>query len=378
MAGLTNAGFEKDSLEEIVSRIRGKLDAINPGFDFSPDSPDGQLVDIMAYEIFTLWSQLSDVYNSYDPDEAQGSALRNIGLITGIPYGNADRSYATIELQGTTGTVIPKNSQVSDADGNIFYFAFQTTIPSNAQVICETAGPIVVDANTITTIVTPVTGWTGITQTTDGVIGRVAQTPQEYRNLRTATVMRNGTSVADTMQARLLETGILQATVFNNDDTITVDGVPANTIRVTVGEVGDVTDDTIASVIFETNAAGCPTFGTTTVAITDTQGFPHDINFVKATGITIKIVLDVTYLDEESAGAEEQIKTALLGYINNLLSGEDVIYSHLYQYITPYGKAQVNTLTIHRDGDSPGVINLPISDIEYATMVDADITFSVT
>ena len=374
MAGLTSSGFVPETLEDIQERIKGKLELINPGFDFSPESPDGQLVEIFAFELWNAWTQLDLVYNSYNPAVATGAALRNIGLISGLTYGTANRSYATIELQGTAGTVVPANSIVTDDDGNEFYVAFNTTIPSNAQVISRVPGPIPVPISTLTTITTPISGWTSITQTTAGTIGTLADSEQKYRNLRQTTVMRNYTSVVDTMQARLLELGVDQASVFNNDAIITVDGVPANTIAVTVGEVGTVTDESIATVIFETNAVGCPTFGSTTTSITDVQGFSHDINFTKASAVTIEIEMDITFLDTESAGAIEQIKAALVGHIESLLAGEDVIWSRLFTYITPYGKAQVNTLTIARAGDAQGTANLVMTDTEYASMLTTDIT----
>ena len=375
MAGLTSSGFEVDTLSEIQGRIRGKLELINPGFDFSADSPDGQLIDIMTYEIFLLWTQLGSVYQSYDPQVAQGAALRNIGTITGIPFGNAQRSYATVELTGTQGSVVPANSLFADADGNQFYVTHSTTIPNNTQVVCTIPGPIPVTAGTITTIVTPVNGLTSIAQATDGVIGTVAQTDQEYRNLRQATVMRNATSVGDLMQARLLETGVQQATVFNNTDVITVDGVPAGTIRVTVGEVGDVTDQTIASVIFESNSAGCPTHGTTTEAVIDSQGYSHDVNFVKATEVPIHMTVQVTFLDDETAGLIETMKANLAAEINALLSGQDVIYTRMFGPITRAGNVQIDFLELGRSGAEVGA-NTVISDIEFAScdVANLDIT----
>lgn len=379
MAGLTSSGFEPETLSEIQERIKGKLEQINPGFDFSPESPDGQLIEIMSFELWTAWNQLSMVYNSFNPALATGSALRNIGLITGAPFGNANRSYATIETQGTAGTLIPKNSLVADADGFEYYLANAVTVPNNAQVVCLTPGDVPVPANTITSIVSTVSGWTGVTQTTDGVIGSQPMTDQEYRNRRTATIMRNYTSTVDTMQARLLELGVEQATVYNNSDVTTQNGVPANTVAVTIGDQAGVTDESIASVIFETNAVGCPTHGTTLVPIVDQQGYSHDVRFTKAVAVPIELVVDVTYLSDDSAGAAEAIQEGLLSYVNGLLAGEDVVWSRLFQYITPYAKAKVNTLTVGTvAAASPGTIDVPISDTEFATLAIGNISFSET
>ena len=256
MAGLTSSGFVPETYQTITDRMQAKYDANNPGFNFDPESPDGQQLAIFAYELSQAWAQLDLVYKSYDPKQATGAALRNLGLITGVPYGTANRSYTNIEFVGTAGTVVPADSLFTDADGNEYYLAFDTVIPSDGQVICRTPGPVPVVAGTVVNVVTPIAGLSWITHLTDGVAGSKAMTDQEYRNLRTATVMRQHTGVVDTMKARLLELGLAQADVFNNDSLITVDSVPAQTIRVTVGEVGIVTDQQIALTILNANAIG--------------------------------------------------------------------------------------------------------------------------
>ena len=384
MAGLTNSGFVPETLEAITERIQGKLENFSPGFDFSPESPDGQLINIMAYEIFTTWTQLSLVYDSYNPSLATGAALRNIGLITGLPYGAAKRSTATLELQGTAGTIVPKSTRVSDNLGNLFYVVFDTTVPSNAQVIAEVPGPIPVVPGSITTIITPIVGLSGITQTTAGVIGGKAQSDQEFRNLRQATVMRNNSSVADTMQARILELGAEQAKIVNNDDPVATlpDGTPPNTIQVIVGEVGNVTDAEIARVILETKPMGCPTYLDPiigiTVVVTDAQGYDHTINFSKAVQVEIEMNIDVTYLSLDNAGSETEMRNALVTHVNSLVAGDDVVWSRLFSFITPYGKAQINSLNIGRLGGTLSAANVALTTGEFANQVGTNITITVT
>jgi len=381
MAGLTNSGFVPETLLNITSRIQGKLEAFSPGFDFSPESPDGQLVSIMSYELYTAWTQLDLVYNSYNPNAATGAALRNLGLITGIPYGAAQRSTATIELQGVSGTIVPRNSLVSDNDGNLFHVVFDTTIPSNAQVMSEVAGALPVVSGSLTTIVTALVGWTGITQTTNGTLGSKAQTSTQYRNLRQATVVRNYTSVVDTLTARVVELGIEQVSVVNNDDPAVThpDGTPPNTIHVTIGEVGSVTDADIAQVILNTKPLGCPTYLHPTTGVSETvldsQGVSHTINFSKAVEVPIDISVNITYLSLDNAGAETEIKNALVAHINSLLAGEDVIWSRLFSLVTPYGKAQINSLTVGRVGGSLTAGNVVLTDGEFASqsLVDVEV-----
>ncbi len=376
MTGLSTEGFIPETYETIKARVEGKLEIFNAGFDFSPQSPDGQLIGVLVYEIAQAFSQLDNVYHSYNPQVAFGAGLKNIGLLTGLPFGAAERSFAICETQGTTGTIIPKFSLVTDAEGNEFYTSFETAIPSNLQVVAVEPGAIPVGIGAITTIKTPVTNWTGITQTTVGTLGSVAQTEQQYRNTRQQTVMRNFTGVASVMRARLIELGLGQTTVINNDSpsATLADGTPPNTIHVTVGEVGGLTSTQIG----DANALGCPTFGNTTIVITDAQGVGHSISYSVASAISVEVTLDVTYLDENIAGADENIANALYEHINSLVSGEDVVWSRLFGYITPYAKAKVNSLTIAYLGGSQVTADLAITEEEFAAIELVDINLVVT
>ena len=379
MTGLTIGGFVPETYNAVKSRIEGKIEAINPGFDFSPESPDGHLIGVMTYEIFQLWSELNKVYNSYNPMIATGAALKNLGLITGLPYGRATKSSATLETQGVVGTVIPAQSLVTDNAGNDFYTAFDTVIPSNLQVVAMISGIIEVPSGSILTIKTAVSGWTGVTQTQAGIEGALAQTEQQYRNTRQRTVMRNHTSVATTMQARLIELGVEQANVINNtDNAVTLpDGTPPNTIHVTVGELGSVNRLDVARAILTANAMGCPTYGNTSETIVDTQGVTHQVFFSVASAVQVRIVVDVTYLSENTADASTNIEAALFNHVNALPSGDDVVWSRLFGYITPFAKAQVNTLTIGVVGLAQATSNVNITNAQFANITAAEIVLTV-
>mgnify|MGYP003676345424 FL=1 len=149
-----------------------------------------------------------------------------------------------------------------------------------------------------------------------------------------------------------------------------------------VDDINGVDDETIATIIFETNSVGCPTFayaggGATAVTIQDQQGFDQVVNFTKATAVVMEINITVQFLDEENAGAIESIQTALMNYVNELPAGSDVIYTHLYQYITPYGQAQVNTLQLQKLGEVEGTVNVPIGTEEFASLTLDNLNITV-
>ncbi len=380
MAGLTNEGFTALDYDELVTRISGRLDAFSPGIDLSVEAPDGQLVHIMAFEFSQLWTELGFVYNSYNPNVATGGGLRNLGLISGLQYGAATRSTVNVELLGTSGTVVPKSTIFTDGLGNEFETELEATIPSTVIATAVLSGSIAVPIGTVVTISSPITGLTSITQTTAGEQGSEAQTENQFRNLRNRTVLRNYVAVEDVIQARLFETlGIEQVVVLNNDDPTTPlsDGTPAQTIHVTVGELSGVTNEEIAQVILATKGLGCPTFGSTSVVINDVQGNPHTVKFSKATVQEVFINVEILFLDEEYAGAEEAIKQDLVDHVNSLLTDEDVVWSRLFGIITPYAKAQVNLLELGTDGIAYNPTNISVAADKYASTATGQISITV-
>ena len=379
MAGLTREGFIPLSFDEILTRISTRLDTFSPGIDLSPESPDGQLANIMAFEFSEAWAELNTVYNSYNPNMAVGAGLRNIGLITGLPYGAATRSQATIDLVGTAGTIVPIGSIVTDAEDNEFTTQLDATIPASVQVVAQVSGPIPVTAGSLTLIKTPVAGWASITQPSDGRMGAAPQTEVAYRNLRNRTVLRNFVTVEATIEARLFETlGIQQAVVLNNDGLSALpDGTPPQTIHVTIGELSGVSDADIAAVILATKGLGCPTYGSTTVAINDVQGNPHDVSFSKATAENVFMDIEILFLDDDYAGAEEAIRADLVAHVNSLVTDEDVVWSRLFGIITPYAKAQVNKLELSTDGITYTPANIVVTADKYAATVTGQINIVV-
>ena len=378
MAGLDLNGFTPLTFEEIKSNIETRLEQYNPGFDFSPDSPDGQLIGIMTALISQTWNELNKVYHSYNPNIVSGQGLRNIGMITGLYKGSATRSQAVVSLEGIGNTLVPKGSIFTDTNGNEFYSNKDAFIPANVSVLAVLSGPIPVPAGTIINISSPISGLTGVVQTQDGFIGSQPQAEISYRNLRNKTVMRGSNSVQESMEAQIRELGIAQVTVVNNDSELTLpDNTPPHTIQVVVGEFEGVSDDDIADTIFKNKGLGVNTYGTTTVTVEDINDNPHSINFTKATEVPIFINADIILHTVETAGVKEAIEQSLSDSINNLLTGEDVVWSRLFANITPYGASEVTSLEIGKSAGITSPSNVIITESEFASSLIVNINLTI-
>jgi len=378
MAGLTSEGFTPLQFSEIVENIETRLEQYNPGFDFTPDSPDGQLISIMSVLINQAWIELNRVYHSYNPNEAYGQGLKNLGMITGIYKGAATRSQAVVSLTGVGNTKVPKGSIMADADGNEFYTNRDAYLPADVTVLSVLSGPLPVPAGSITDIISVVNGWTGINQADDGIIGLQPETDLQYRVRRNNTVMRGSNTVEESMSAAIIDLGIPQVTVINNDtEVVFSDGTPAHNIHVLIGEYSGISDDEIGQAIFDNKGLGVPTNGSTTVVIDDSFGNPHDVSFTPATEVPIFFNIEVTYHSVETAGADEQIKKNLCEFINTLTTGQDVIWSGLFCLITPVAQAEVNLLEIGTSAGAVAAANVVISDTEYASCDTTNIILTV-
>ena len=89
------------------------------------------------------------------------------------------------------------------------------------------------------------------------------------------------------------------------------------------------------------------------------------------------MAINVTFLADEFAGAEESIKADLVAHINSLEAGEDVVWSRLFTYITAYGEAQINTLTIGELNGTLSANNISIASGQYTNLTADDITITV-
>lgn len=381
MAGLTREGFTVYTYKELVDRISARLEAFSPGFDLSAETVDGQFVRIMSYEFSLAWNAAKDTHYSYNPMVADGDGLKNLGLISGQQYGVATRSQADVQLVGTAGTKVIKGSLVTDDVGNEFATQFDAVIPATVKVVAKLSGAILMPSSTITTIKSTTTGWTSVTQTAAGTSGSEAQTESSFRNIRNETVLRNFKSAPSVLEARLLALGLKQVSILNNDTTSAdADGTPAGAIHVTVGETGTVTDLDIATTIYLAKGNGTPTYGSTNINVTDSQGTVHVINFDKATAVALDVNIDLTFLSTDIAGAEEAIQKEVSDAVNALLAGEDIVWSRLFGLVTPYGKAQINSLTIGLQGGTPTPVaaNYAITATQYATLALADVNITLS
>lgn len=192
---------------------------------------------------------------------------------------------------------------------------------------CDNYGALTPTIGDVNQIVTQVAGWTAVANKTAATVGRDAETDITLRQRYGRSVYRKGQALVEAIQARLYEdvSGVTAAIVFENKtDSTDADGRPPHSIEAVV-QGGD--DGDIAAMLWQTKPPGIDTYGSTAVAIKDSQGVSHTMSFNRPTvkKIWVKVVLTKNP-DESFAGDTPSIvQSQILSSGNAHAVGQDVI-----------------------------------------------------
>lgn len=305
-------GLQIQSLQEIIDEILdGAVDF--PGMraiygadiNVDPNSPDGQMVHIVAQAKRDTLEFLTQIYNSFDPDQAIGVTLnarcaingvaRNAGTFTQITVTvTADRALTIAGLD--TAPLAPFT--VSDSTGNQFVLvaahAFSGAGSADLAFEAKLLGPVAALPNTLTTIVTVQLGVVSVNNASGPTtLGLAEETDYALRIRRAKSVSLPSQGYLEGLVAALIDTtGVTVANVYENDTSSTDgDGIPGHSIWVVVrgGE-----NMAIANAIYVKRNAGCGMKGSVSVNVLQVDGSYFTILFDRPVDEDLYISFDVT------------------------------------------------------------------------------------
>ena len=191
---------------------------------------------------------------------------------------------------------------------------------------CTQTGAITPAIGDLTDIVTTYAGWDSVSNNVPANTGREAESDTALRQRWNNSLYARSVGMTDSIASALMTlNGVNTASVYENDqDTTDADGRPPHSIEAVV-DGGE--NDEIGLVIWQKKSAGIDTYGSESVSINDSQGFPHTINFNGPLVVPIYLDIAVTEYPEESLppNAQTMIVDAVLNYGNSLTIGNDVI-----------------------------------------------------
>jgi uncharacterized phage protein gp47/JayE len=286
---LDQNGLQITALNDIITDLEATWKSIY-GNDINLDSntPDGQLLNIIAQMRVDNSEICASVYNSFDLTKATGSVLdirvayigivRTAGTYTEIPVNvTVDR---VTTLQGLDANY--NSSSVSSADAftvsdgsNQAYLATSATLPIGTTTCYFRAadiGNVSFSTNTVTTQVTPVVGVTAVNNPNAAINeGKDEETDSELRLRAQRSYGINSSGYLNGLEAKLLAlTDITEAKAYENYTNATdSNGIPAHSIWV-ITEGGANAD--IANAIYKSKCPGTGMKGSVTYDITATNG----------------------------------------------------------------------------------------------------------
>lgn len=231
---------------------------------------------------------------------------------------------------------------------------------------CTETGPNSQIANTIQSIQSPVIGWDSATNPYAAVEGNNIETDGDLRNRYTLVKFQDSLNTYEAIYAAILKLdGVEQVIIYENETDIALINPPVPPHSFYPIVLGGNSRD-IAQAIWDNKPAGILSYGGVTENVIDSQNVSHDISFDRPTDVDIYIEVEVTAQDGYPANGDEQIRQALVDYINTFGIGEDVIYSRLYTPINSVPGHYVNSLLVDVVDPPVGTSNVTIDYFERA------------
>ena len=236
---------------------------------------------------------------------------------------------------------------------------------------CLEAGAITPALGDLTDIITTYAGWDSVSNNVPANTGREAESDTALRQRWSSSLYTRSVGMTDSIASALMAlNGVTSAYVYeNNTDSTDGDGRPPHSIEAVVngGE-----SDEIGLTIWQKKAAGIDTYGSQSVSINDSQGFPHTINYNRPIETQVWLDIAVVEYPEEALppNASTMIAEVALEYGNSLTVGNDVILQRfmgaIYQNVPGIGYI---TVTASTDGVTYASTNIQI-DARHVAVFD--------
>ena len=257
----------------------------------------------------------------------------------------------------------------------------------------NSTGPIALEIGEADQIVEGATGLIAATNTTQGILGRSAETDEEFRTRRRNSLSIIGSGTMDSIIDNVNNIdGVTRTNGVENTTTSTDGGGrPGKSfeIIVTGGE-----DQEIAETIWELKPAGIETYGLANggvgITIVDGSGNNQQVEFSRPVERALAVRIEYQLYPEENAPTNIQtaIDTALLAYAETLIPGKDVIPQRFGNAVwNGVGGLQIVDayITVSADATPPtaptGVVGeqaiVSIDERDYLSLGQADITYAV-
>lgn len=379
-------GYYRPTYDELLAdRITQAQELFGEDIDTSNASPLGKFIRLAVQDLADAYEAQEIIYYSRFPHTATGQNLDRLMPFAGITRNPATRARHSIKFVGTANATIENGFLVGTTGDEEFYLVNDLTLDSSGEgtgtVECTEFGEIGnVALGAISEIINPDVNVESITHVAVEELGEETESDESLRKRFGESISGAGASTSSSIQGSIMRVSGVRDCIIEENDSNQTDsgGRPAHSFEVFVYAPSSVDQD-IAEAIFEKKPIGIKTHGDISKTVIDASGKTHTVYFSRITDKTVYIKMSIKTDARFELDGIEQIKAALIGYIDGLGAGDDVIYTTLYRYI--YGVAgvtEVTELTLSTNGTSYSAANVSIDSAEIASLSAANIEVTKT
>lgn len=378
-------GLQVATQNEIVEDLTQDFqDIYGEDINVDSNSPDGQLINVFAQCVEDFYELLSQVYSSFDPDQAIGNVLDQRVAINGIQRKGGTYTYVNVNvtvdrsvtLNGINEYDVEDAYTISDNEGNQFVLVATSPVSAGVNSLvfrAKNIGKVEVLPNTITTPVTIILGVTGINNPNGAsTTGEDEETDAELRERRKRALSISNIGYTEGIQAALENLqDVTKASVFQNRTNVTDEyGIPGHSVWVIV--LGG-TDEEIGSILDEKMAPGIGMKGAQTVTVPQVDGSEETYHFDRPTAELLYVTLNITPLNGQAID-QDYIK----GQVANMsfLPYETVDSSSIICYTKSVQENIALTCQISVDGTNWETVLTPSNLDKYFNITTESITIN--
>ncbi len=378
---VTNRGYIAERLDSIIANLEAGFRGIyGSDITIDPDTPDGQMIGLIAQAKADIEELGATIYKNLDADNAGGAWLELNVAYAGLRRKAASYSYLRgVILTGEPFRLIPAGSTIVDSNRQRWVIVSAATLNDLGSVRVDfrsaDLGVYPLPVNSDFTIETVVLGWDKVSNPSPAEEGAEEERDSQLRRRFFRSRAQPSQNSVEAIEAKLESLPDVTEVVCleNTGDEVDENGLPRKSINVIV-DGGN--DEAIGDIIYHNKTAGAALMGETSVQIPTAKGVPVTIRFDRPIIVDCAARLTITRLANFTEIDTEAIKTDLSN--TDFAIGEDVTNSRLFTPINQTQGFSIKSLEIGEVGQeltaSDVVIGVrskarfAVSDIEVLTV----------
>ena len=354
-------GFKAESFTEILTRLSNGLKNIyGQDINLDQDTPDGQQLGIQANIISDFQDLALYIYNSMDPDLADGANFDKLLKLLARTRLPSSRSTVDIEMVLNKTVSIPASYTIKDLNNQNWIIGTAQTLDAGTHLVSfysEDWGNITAEPNTINEQVTILTEVVSINNPESAISGRDEESIVQVRERRNKILEINASSTIGSIIGKILDlNGVIDAVPYENMTKIydPVRDIEPNSYWIVV-KGGDIAQ--ISEIIAKDKTGGTGLKGKVETVYIEkfvrkdgsVREFYHDVKFDRPTEVSIHIKFKVSRKVSTQSIDIEHIKDTLANkefYIAQNITVTE-LYSTIYSAATNY---IATDLEVSKDG----------------------------